>query len=599
MGGQVLLLPQQGGVAHHRGEGGLQVVGDVGDELHLHPLALHLLGHGGAQALLDPIEVNRGLGQVGALGQLQGLGRRPGAEGGELAGEGDQVPEEDPGPVQQPGQGEEEQQHRHQRPQQCGRPGKAGTVIELAEEHPERQEGQHPHAGRRRRHPGQEPPPQGLGELGAPENPPQAAQSTKQSGNEPVAPGLFIVAQVTDEHIEGGQPQSGRQDKQGQEDQKGLHIAHSPPQFGQGPQGREGQKDEQQQLPLKPDVGGQSGRRPLPGGEGPRRRPSAREELGAQAVFPDLLVVPQVTPRQVEEHGVTNQQDPSHCGGIGAEPPEKAPHEELPEENGREEGPEGLDLEPHPGRPGGDGGSGLPAGLPQRHRQGNAEEGPGPDAEEAPIAVPDVGDHLLHAPDGLPPAVVHRLGGHGQTDGAAVPVSVVPVEITRHVPLVLVGIVAVAVDVHLLPVLEDGHLPVPEGQQEAVALRRTLGQVVVGVGIDDVVVPGPVASGVEEVGVQIRVVPEIVIPPTLKIVEDVVQTAGDLPPEVGRIPVVALEGHLRPQPPGCQPPDGVPRPHAPRQGEIKPQKEDDHTSPFFPSCNQCPTPPSSIPASWD
>ena len=113
-------------------------------------------------------------------------------------------------------------------------------VPAVPEHRDQRQECQDEDSRRRNHHPGQEPPPQGLGELGAPENPPQAPQSMEQRSHQPVAPRLFIVAQVTDEHVEGGQPQSGHQDKQGQEDQKGLHIVHSPPQFGQGPQGGEG-----------------------------------------------------------------------------------------------------------------------------------------------------------------------------------------------------------------------------------------------------------------------------------------------------------------------------------------------------------------------
>ena len=316
-------------------------------------------------------------------------------------------------------------------------------------------------------------------------------------------------------------------------------------------------------------------------------------------MLPDLLVVPQVAPRQVEEHGIAEQKDQAYRSSVGVEPPEKAPDEELPEQEEREEGPEGLDLKPHFGRPGGDGGPGLPAGLPQRHRQGHAEDGPGPDPEEPPIAVPHIGDHLLHAPDGLPPAVVHRLGGHGQIDGKPVIDVKAPVAVARYVPLALVGIVAVAVDVHLLPVLGDDRPPVPKGQEKAIPLRQAAAQVVVGVGTGGRDAPERIGPGVEKVGVQVRVGPELPGLLPLQAVERVVQVAGDLPPEVGRIPVVALEGHLRPQPPGRQPPGGVPRPQSPCQGEIKPQKEDDHTSPFFPSCNQCPTPPSSIPAFWD
>ena len=50
MVGQALLLLEQLGIADDGGEGGFEIVGDVCDQLHLHPLAAHPLVQGGAQA---------------------------------------------------------------------------------------------------------------------------------------------------------------------------------------------------------------------------------------------------------------------------------------------------------------------------------------------------------------------------------------------------------------------------------------------------------------------------------------------------------------------------------------------------------------------
>ena len=195
--------------------------------------------------------------------------------------------------------------------------------------------------------------------------------------------------------------------------------------------------------------------------------------------------------------------------------------------------------------------------------------------------------------------MVHRLGGDGQVDGVAVMVLAPPVAVARHVPPALVGVVAVPVDVHPLPVLDDDDPPASEGQEKIIPVGQATTQDVVGVGAGDRDAPELIGPGVKEVGVQVRVGPELSLLLTLQGVEDVVENTCDLPPEIGCLPVIPLEDQFGPQSPGDEPPDGVPRPRAPRQGEVKSQKEDDHTSPFFPFCNQCPTPPSDIPASWD
>ena len=58
MVGQALLLLEQLGIADDGGEGGFEIVGDVCDQLHLHPLA-HLFGQCGTQTLLHVGELLR------------------------------------------------------------------------------------------------------------------------------------------------------------------------------------------------------------------------------------------------------------------------------------------------------------------------------------------------------------------------------------------------------------------------------------------------------------------------------------------------------------------------------------------------------------
>ena len=57
--------------------GGLQVMGHIGDQLHLHPLAAGALLHGGLEPLLDVVQVIRRLGQVVVPGQFQGRASSP------------------------------------------------------------------------------------------------------------------------------------------------------------------------------------------------------------------------------------------------------------------------------------------------------------------------------------------------------------------------------------------------------------------------------------------------------------------------------------------------------------------------------------------
>ena len=59
MVGQALLLLEQLGIADDGGEGGFEIVGDVCDQLYLHPLAPHLFGQCGTQTLLHVGELLR------------------------------------------------------------------------------------------------------------------------------------------------------------------------------------------------------------------------------------------------------------------------------------------------------------------------------------------------------------------------------------------------------------------------------------------------------------------------------------------------------------------------------------------------------------
>ena len=87
-----MFLLQQLGITDDRGEGGLQVMGHIGDQLHLHPLAAGALLHGGLEPLLNVVQVIRRLGQVVVPGQFQGAGQLPRPDGGNLTGERPQIP---------------------------------------------------------------------------------------------------------------------------------------------------------------------------------------------------------------------------------------------------------------------------------------------------------------------------------------------------------------------------------------------------------------------------------------------------------------------------------------------------------------------------
>ena len=90
---QVLLLTEQLGIADDRGEGSLEIVGDVGDELYFHPLALHPLLQGGTHPLMDTIEVLRCLPEIGVRRQFQRSGQVSAPDGGKPGSEGAELPE--------------------------------------------------------------------------------------------------------------------------------------------------------------------------------------------------------------------------------------------------------------------------------------------------------------------------------------------------------------------------------------------------------------------------------------------------------------------------------------------------------------------------
>ena len=66
-------------------------MGDVADQLHLHPLAAGLFLQGGPHPGLDVVEVVGGFPEIRVLGQGQGLGKLPGPNGLHLAGKAAQV----------------------------------------------------------------------------------------------------------------------------------------------------------------------------------------------------------------------------------------------------------------------------------------------------------------------------------------------------------------------------------------------------------------------------------------------------------------------------------------------------------------------------
>ena len=86
------LLPQQLRVGEHGGQGRLQVVGHVGDQLHLHPLAAGLLRQGPVEARLDVVQLLRRLVQVRVRRQVQGRLQVPVPDGRHLVRQQADVP---------------------------------------------------------------------------------------------------------------------------------------------------------------------------------------------------------------------------------------------------------------------------------------------------------------------------------------------------------------------------------------------------------------------------------------------------------------------------------------------------------------------------
>ena len=81
------LLPQQLRVGEDGGQGRFQVVGHIGDQLHLHPLTAGPLLQRAVQPRLDVVQGLRRLAQGRVSGQIQRRGQVPGADGLHLVGQ--------------------------------------------------------------------------------------------------------------------------------------------------------------------------------------------------------------------------------------------------------------------------------------------------------------------------------------------------------------------------------------------------------------------------------------------------------------------------------------------------------------------------------